>query len=191
MNQAIHQLDAMISIAGLPARVAGRCAARGIARRSKTTRSRCSSGSRARPVCSSRRSPIRRDTNGWRSSATAAPSARRRLRRHHHRARRRAAAVRRLSRTSIPSSTHEWRTDRDRARALRVARLPRRRASRLRGCGARRPRPLVDCEEGTQAVELANAIYLSSVEGRVVELPLERGEYAPWYEELVAGSLTI
>ena len=51
--------------------------------------------------------------------------------------------------------------------------------------------PLVDCEEGTRAVELANAIYLSSVEGRVVELPLERGEYGPWYEELVAGSLTI
>ena len=37
--------------------------------------------------------------------------------------------------------------------------------------------PLVDGEEGTRAVELANAIYLSSLEDAVVELPLERGEY--------------
>ena len=51
--------------------------------------------------------------------------------------------------------------------------------------------PMVDGAEGTRAVELANAIYLSSLEARVVELPLERGEYLPWYEELVAGSLTI
>ena len=51
--------------------------------------------------------------------------------------------------------------------------------------------PLVDGEEGTRAVELANAVYLSSLEDRIVELPLERGEYTPWYEELVAGSLTI
>jgi predicted dehydrogenase len=51
--------------------------------------------------------------------------------------------------------------------------------------------PMVDGEEGTRAVELANAIYLSSLEQRAVELPLERGEYLEWYEELAAGDATI
>jgi predicted dehydrogenase len=51
--------------------------------------------------------------------------------------------------------------------------------------------PLVDAVAGTRSVELANAIYLSSVEDRLIELPLERGEYTPWFEELAAGNVTI
>jgi hypothetical protein len=51
--------------------------------------------------------------------------------------------------------------------------------------------PLVDGEDGTQAVELANAIYLSSVEDRAVDLPLERGEYLPWFEALTEGTASI
>jgi predicted dehydrogenase len=51
--------------------------------------------------------------------------------------------------------------------------------------------PVVDAVAGTRSVELANAIYLSSVEDRLVELPLERGEYTPWFEELATGNVTI
>jgi predicted dehydrogenase len=51
--------------------------------------------------------------------------------------------------------------------------------------------PLVDAEGGTLSVELANAIYLSSAEDRTVALPLERGEYLPLFEELAAGNYSI
>ena len=51
--------------------------------------------------------------------------------------------------------------------------------------------PLVDGEAGTRSVELANAIYLSSVEDRAVTLPLERGAYTPVFDELVTGGLAI
>jgi hypothetical protein len=50
----------------------------------------------------------------------------------------------------------------------------------------RRP-PLVDGVEGTRSVELANAIYLSSITGRPVELPLAKGAYPPVFDELAAG----
>jgi predicted dehydrogenase len=51
--------------------------------------------------------------------------------------------------------------------------------------------PSVDAVAGTRSVELANAIYLSSVEDRPVELPLERGAYRPCFEKLVAGDISI
>jgi predicted dehydrogenase len=51
--------------------------------------------------------------------------------------------------------------------------------------------PLVDGEAGTRSVELANAIYLSSIEDRTVTLPLERGAYTPVFDELVTGGLAI
>jgi predicted dehydrogenase len=51
--------------------------------------------------------------------------------------------------------------------------------------------PGVDAIAGTRSVELANAIYLSSVEDRPVELPLERGAYRPCFEKLVAGDISI
>jgi predicted dehydrogenase len=47
--------------------------------------------------------------------------------------------------------------------------------------------PLVTGETGTRAVELANAIYLSSSTGRPVALPLEPGSYPPVFEELASG----
>jgi predicted dehydrogenase len=47
--------------------------------------------------------------------------------------------------------------------------------------------PVVDAEAGTRAVELANAIYLSSCTGEAVELPLPAGAYGPVYEQLAAG----
>ena len=45
----------------------------------------------------------------------------------------------------------------------------------------------IDGTEGTRSVELANAIYLSSCTGEVVELPLAPGRYPPVFEELAAG----
>ncbi len=47
--------------------------------------------------------------------------------------------------------------------------------------------PLVTGEEGTRAVELANAIYLSSSTGSSVDVPLTPGSYPPVFEELAAG----
>jgi predicted dehydrogenase len=47
--------------------------------------------------------------------------------------------------------------------------------------------PQVDGVDGTHAVELANAIYLSSCTGATVELPLTLGSYGPVYEELASG----
>ena len=52
-------------------------------------------------------------------------------------------------------------------------------------------RPLVDGDEGTRAVELANAIYLSAIEARAVELPLQREAYVPVFERLAAGTASI
>jgi predicted dehydrogenase len=51
--------------------------------------------------------------------------------------------------------------------------------------------PLVDGVEGTRSVELANAIYLSAVEARAVELPLQPEAYAPVFQRLSAGSASI
>jgi predicted dehydrogenase len=47
--------------------------------------------------------------------------------------------------------------------------------------------PLVSGAAGTRAVELANAIYLSSCRGAAVDLPLATGEYPPVFEELASG----
>jgi predicted dehydrogenase len=47
--------------------------------------------------------------------------------------------------------------------------------------------PLVDAIEGTKSVELANAIYLSSLTGTSIDLPLASGSYSPVFHELVAG----
>lgn len=47
--------------------------------------------------------------------------------------------------------------------------------------------PLVDGREGAQSVVLANAIYLSSLTGAAVDLPLDEGAYGPVFEELVSG----
>jgi predicted dehydrogenase len=47
--------------------------------------------------------------------------------------------------------------------------------------------PLVAGEAGTRAVELANAIYLSSCRRDAVDLPLAAGEYPPVFEDLAAG----
>ena len=44
-------------------------------------------------------------------------------------------------------------------------------------------------EEGRDAVELANAIVLSSVRGESVELPLKRGDYAEFIEKMTAPEL--
>jgi predicted dehydrogenase len=51
--------------------------------------------------------------------------------------------------------------------------------------------PLVDGDEGTRSVELANAIYLSAVEARAVELPLQSEVYAPVFQRLSAGTASI
>jgi predicted dehydrogenase len=59
------------------------------------------------------------------------------------------------------------------------------------GAIAERRAPRVSPEEGTRAIEVANAIYLSAILGERVELPLAAGEYAPVYERLCAGDAAL
>jgi predicted dehydrogenase len=47
--------------------------------------------------------------------------------------------------------------------------------------------PSVDAAEGTKSVELANAFYLSSMTDAPVSLPLPEGAYRPVFEELATG----
>ena len=54
----------------------------------------------------------------------------------------------------------------------------------------RRP-PRITPEEGTRAIEVANAVYLSAILAAPVELPLAAGAYAPVYERLSAGEVAL
>jgi predicted dehydrogenase len=54
----------------------------------------------------------------------------------------------------------------------------------------RRP-PRITPEEGTRAVEVANAVYLSAILGDPIELPLARDAYAPVYGRLSAGDFEL
>jgi len=56
---------------------------------------------------------------------------------------------------------------------------------------AERKAPRIGPEEGTRAVEVANAVYLSAVRGAAVELPLAAGEYAAVYGELCSGAAAL
>lgn len=49
--------------------------------------------------------------------------------------------------------------------------------------------PAVDAAGGTRAVELANAMYLSSRYGEPVSVPLERGVYPRLFEDLASGAV--
>ena len=46
---------------------------------------------------------------------------------------------------------------------------------------------VIDGTSGTRSVELANAMYLSSLTDAPVDLPLVPGAYPPAFEELAAG----
>jgi predicted dehydrogenase len=54
----------------------------------------------------------------------------------------------------------------------------------------RRP-PRVTPDEGTRAIEVANAVYLSAIRDEPVELPLARDAYAPVYERLSTGEVEL
>ena len=141
MNQAIHQLDALISIAGLPARVRGQV---------RGTRHRAAVEDDAIAMLE------------WESGATGVlvaslsdPAGYERFELFGDRGAVRLEDGYDLTITEhddaqvlcddcpdeYPELTHEWRTVEIARAPLRVARLPRRRASRLRGRGARRSRP--------------------------------------------------
>lgn len=51
--------------------------------------------------------------------------------------------------------------------------------------------PRVSPVEGTRAVEVANAVYLSAILGEPVDLPLAAGIYAPVYERLCSGETAL
>jgi len=51
--------------------------------------------------------------------------------------------------------------------------------------------PHITPEEGTRAIEVANAVYLSATRGEPVALPLAAGAYAPVYERLSTGAVAL
>ena len=51
--------------------------------------------------------------------------------------------------------------------------------------------PRISPEEGTRAIEVANAVYLSAILDEPVELPLAAGAYAAVYERLCAGEVAL
>ena len=166
--------------------------ARVTAPRSRTTRSRCSNGNRVPPECSSRRSRIPPGTN---ASSCSATSARCDSRTATTSASREHDDAQRLSdecEDEFPELTHEWRSRRHRAggaasgstaSSTRIATSPARCSTAARRSSTAK-RAHAPSNSRTPSISRRSRI-------AVVELPLERGEYTPWYEELVAGSLTI
>ena len=51
--------------------------------------------------------------------------------------------------------------------------------------------PLITPKEGTRALEVANAVYLSAIRGESVELPLAPDAYTPVYERLSTGEVEL
>jgi predicted dehydrogenase len=51
--------------------------------------------------------------------------------------------------------------------------------------------PAIDAAEGTRVVEFANALYLSAARGEPVELPVPTREYTKVYEQLREGSIGV
>lgn len=51
--------------------------------------------------------------------------------------------------------------------------------------------PLVDAESTKNAVELVNAIILSSIKKKTVDLPIDRGEYDELFEKLKTGEIRV
>jgi predicted dehydrogenase len=51
--------------------------------------------------------------------------------------------------------------------------------------------PLITPEEGTRAIEVANAVYLSAISGESVELPLAADAYAPSYSRLSTADIEL
>jgi predicted dehydrogenase len=191
MNQAIHQIDAMIATAGMPARVRAqvRCKRHRVAVEDDAVALLEWSDGATGVLVASLGDPAgyeRLEFFGERGAVILEDGYDVRVTAHDD-----AQHLCDNCPDEFPELTHEW-------RRLDVARAP----SEWLDCLADAHRdfaaavldghaPMVDAEAGTRAVELANAIYLSSFEDRAVELPLERGEYPALYEELVSGGVTI
>jgi predicted dehydrogenase len=191
MNQAIHQMDALIATAGLPSRVRAqvRSSRHPVAVEDDATAMlEWASGARG-VLTASLAEPAgveRMEFFGERGAVVLEDGYTVRVTHHDD-----AQVLCDTCPDEYPELDNEWRT-------LEVARAP----SEWLDCMIDAHRdfvgavldgraPLVDGEDGTQAVELANAIYLSSVEDRAVDLPLERGEYLPWFEALTEGTASI
>ena len=191
MNQAIHQIDAVIATAGMPARVRAqvRSARHPVAVEDDAMAMlEWTSGAKG-VLVASLGDPAgyeRLEFFGEQGAVVLEDGYTVRVTHHED-----AQALCDTCPDEFPELTNEW-------QSVDVARAPREWLDCMvdahrdfAGAVLDGRSPVVDGESGTRAVELANAIYLSSVEDRVVELPLERGEYLPWYEALVAGNVTI
>jgi predicted dehydrogenase len=190
MSQAVHQLDALVATAGMPARVRASVANR--AHRAEvedhaTAEFEWDTGAARVPghLVASLCEPAgveRFEFQCERGAVTLADGYDVRVARHD--------AVHRLvaetaeefpadppqwEQVAVPRARGEWfdmfvDAHRDFAAAIASGRAP-----------------VVDGEEGTRCVELANAVYLSALTRDVVELPLAAGVYPPVFEELATG----
>ncbi|HEX5094690.1 MAG TPA: Gfo/Idh/MocA family oxidoreductase [Acidimicrobiia bacterium] len=189
MNQAIHQLDALIAIAGMPTRVSARVSVR--AHRTETedealawlewhdgaTGSLVASLNDAtgeeRFQCTCERGAVVLSADGV-------------VRRIAHDATREIVDA--ATESEPPLVRHWQEVDTGKYSEFDMFKNMHRNFAAAILDGAK---PRVDGEEGTQAVELANAIYMSSVAGEPVDLPLDRGAYPPVFEELSLGDRSI
>jgi predicted dehydrogenase len=189
MSQAIHQLDALVAVAGMPARVHGvvRCARHDAEVEDDAVALLEWASGATGVVTASLNDPAgteRLEVYGERGAATLTDGYTVRVARH--------APVQQICDTcpdEFPELAPQW-TDVDVRRApsewfdmLVAAHVDF--AAAVRDGRA----PVVDGEEGTRAVELANAIYMSAFAGEPVSLPLPRGEYPRLFEDLAVGAV--
>jgi predicted dehydrogenase len=189
MNQAIHQLDALVAIAGLPSRVDARVAV--AAHRAETEDEALALLEWHDGATGSLVASLNDATGEERFHCTcehgavvlAGDGAVRRI--THDSAR----AIIDTATESEPPLLRDWGdVDTGKYSEFEMFKSMHRDFAAAILDGAR---PRVDGETGTQAVELANAIYLSSLAGEPIELPLDRGQYPPLFEELALGTRSI
>jgi predicted dehydrogenase len=187
MTQAIHQIDALIATVGMPARVRGRVDTlmhRAEVEDVAVAELEWESGATATLVASNNEPAgvERFEVVCERGVATLADGFDVRVARHEGD----VHLVDSLA-TAFPDQAIEWETvavARARSEEFDMVIAAH---NEFANAIAEGRDPLVTGEEGTRAVELANAIYLSSCTGVPVDVPLASGSYRPVFEELASG----
>jgi predicted dehydrogenase len=187
MSQAVHQVDALIATLGMPARVRGE--ARSAAHDAEiedeaTAELEWADGARGSLIASlNEPAGVERfEFVGERGAVVLTDGYDVRLTRHDQ-----LSKMIDESPDEYPETAVVWHTvEVPRAKSEWFDMLRASHREFATAVAERRP-AAIDGDEGTKSVELANAIYLSSLRGETVELPLAENMFPPVYEELAAG----
>jgi predicted dehydrogenase len=184
MNQAVHQVDAMITSVGMPSRV--QAVARTVAHQAEVEDEafallEWSSGARGTLVASLNEIAGRErfELHGDRGSVVLDSGHELRIARYDDARETIAGHPEAFTNFDIAWETEDVRTD-------EFAMLTDAHREFAHAIAEHRP-TVIDGESGTLSVELANAIYLASLTGEAVELPLAPGVYGPVFDELSSG----